>query len=62
MLVVVGPLGKLDLADQHGVDSVATFHYRRRNSETPSAFASLRQIYKRTRRGFEFLKLFVEIR
>src|SRR5262245_59689894 len=37
-LVVVRPLGKLDLGDQHGFNPVAAFHHRGRYPETPSAF------------------------
>src|SRR6516162_9367489 len=61
-LVVVCPLGKLNLGDQHGFDPLAALHHRRRNPETPSALALLRQIYERTRRHPEPLKLRVEIR
>jgi hypothetical protein len=61
-LVVVGPLGKFNLSDQHGFDPLATLHHRRRNAKAPSTLALLRQIYERTRRHPEPLKLRVEIR
>ena len=61
-LVVVCPLGKLDLGDQHRFKPVAAFHDCRCNSEAPSAFALLRQVYKRTIGLSQLLELGVEIR
>jgi len=60
-LVIVRPLGKLDLGDQHRLDPLATLHHRRRNPEAPSAFALLRQVHKGTCGLPEALKLRVEI-
>ena len=61
-LVVMCPLGKFDLGNPDGFDPVAAFHDRRCNPEAPSPPCFLRQIYKRTRRHPEFLKLRIEIR
>jgi hypothetical protein len=61
-LVIVRPLGKLDLGDKYGFNPLATLHDRGRNAKTPSASAFLQQIYKGTRGHLEFLKLRIEIR
>ena len=37
-LVIIGPLGKLDLGDQYGSDPFAALHDRQRDSEAPSTF------------------------
>ena len=61
-LVIVSPLGKLDLGDKCRADPLARLRDRRRNPETPSAFALLRQIYKGARLHPELLKLRIQIR
>ena len=35
-LAIVGPLGKLDLGDQHGFEPVAALHDRRSYPESPT--------------------------
>ena len=60
-LAIMGPLGEFDLGDEYGFNPLAALHDRWGNSESPPAFGFLRQIYKRTRRLSEFLKLVVKV-
>ena len=61
-LVIVSPLGKLDLGDKCGADPLAALHYCRCNPEAPPAFGFLGKIDKGARRLSEFLELAVETR
>src|SRR5262245_2499314 len=59
-LVIMSPLGELDLDDKRGFYPLATFHDRQANTLAPSAFRFLREIHKRTIGLFQFLELAVE--
>ena len=54
-LVVAGPLGKLDLGDQHGFDPVALFHHCRGDALTPASRCFLWQVYEGARLPLDLL-------
>jgi len=61
-LVIMSPLGKLDLGNQHRFDPLAALHDDRCNPQAPPAFGFLGQVNEGTGGTSKFLQLCVDVR